>query len=190
MHPTSQKHRLLLLLVSMAMSALSSSAIADIKRYLIQPGDVLTISVWKEEGLAQDAIVRPDGFISFPLVGEIEAANHPVSDVRDSIVDRLRKFIPDPVVNVSINQLSGNVIYVIGKVNRPGAFPITRYVDVMQALSMAGGTSTYAAPNKIRILRRKSGKLVSIPFRYGDIEKGENLQQNIVLDAGDVVVVP
>jgi polysaccharide export outer membrane protein len=86
--------------------------------------------------------------------------------------------------------LSGNIVYVIGKVNRPGAFPILRNVDVMQALSMAGGTSTYAAVNKIKILRREGDKLRAVPFEYGDVEKGEHLEQNIILQAGDVVVVP
>ena len=158
--------------------------------YQIQPGDVLGISVWKEEDLTQDVIVRPDGYISFPLIGEIEAAGHTLEETRLQLAGGLKKYIPDAVVTVSVRQLSGNRIYVIGKVNRPGEFPITRYVDVMQALSMAGGTSTYAALNKIRILRRNNGKLTAIPFRYGDVEKGEHLEQNIVLKAGDVVVVP
>jgi len=158
--------------------------------YQIQPGDILQISVWKEEDLVQEVIVRPDGFISFPLVGEAEAAGRSVDEVRALITERLNKYIPDPVVTVSIGQLTGNRVYVIGKVNRPGEFPMVRYVDVMQALSMAGGTSTYAALNKIKILRRENGRLEAIPFRYGDVEKGENLDQNIVLKPGDVVVVP
>jgi len=159
-------------------------------RYLIQPGDVLGVSVWKEEDLTQDVIVKPDGFISFPLVGEVDAAEHNIDEVRSLISDGLKKYIPDPVVTVSVRQLNGNKVYVIGKVNRPGEFPITRYVDVMQALSMAGGTSTYAALNKIKILRRENGTLTAIPFEYGEVEKGKHLEQNIVLKAGDVVVVP
>ena len=158
--------------------------------YLIQPGDQLLISVWKEEDLIREVIVRPDGRISFPLAGEVMAAGDSVENLRLLISDRLEKYIPDPVVTVSVRQLSGNVVYVIGKVNRPGEFPIVRDVDVMQALSMGGGTSTYAALNKIKILRRENGKLTAIPFKYGDVEKGEDLEQNIVLKAGDVVVVP
>lgn len=158
--------------------------------YEIQPGDLLRISVWKEENLNQDVVVRPDGWISFPLVGELRAAGGSVETLRKAIAAKLAKYIPEPVVTVSVAQLSGNKVYVIGKVNRPGEFPVTRFVDVMQALSMAGGTSTYAALNKIKILRRQNGKLEAIPFRYGDIEKGENLEQNIILKAGDTVVVP
>ncbi|HFD80810.1 MAG TPA: polysaccharide export protein [Gammaproteobacteria bacterium] len=158
--------------------------------YRIQPGDILNVSVWKEEGMAQEVIVRPDGMISFPLAGETEAAGHSVGEVQELLTQRLAKYIPDPVVTVSMRALSGNRIYIIGKVNRPGDFPMTRLTDVMQALSMAGGTSTYAALNKIKILRRTNGVLKAIPFRYGEVEKGEDLEQNIILQAGDVVVVP
>jgi polysaccharide export outer membrane protein len=158
--------------------------------YLLQPGDVLAVSVWKEEDLTQDVIVRPDGRISFPLVGETMAAGTSIESVRANLSKGLKKYIPDPVVTVSAKQLSGNRVYVIGKVNRPGEFPILRNVDVMQALSMAGGTSTYASLNDIKILRRENGKLQAIPFEYGDVEKGKHLEQNIILKAGDVVVVP
>ena len=123
-------------------------------------------------------------------LGDVQARGKSVEQLRAEITDKLKKYIPDPVVTVGIQQLSGNVIYVIGKVNRPGNFPVVRQVDVMQALSMAGGMTPYAAANRIRILRREGGRQVAIPFAYGDIEKGEKLEQNIVLRAGDVVVVP
>jgi polysaccharide export outer membrane protein len=158
--------------------------------YRIQPGDVLAVSVWKEEDLIQEVIVRPDGQITFPLVGEAEAAGNSIEDLRLLISERLKKYIPDPVVTVSVRQLAGNTIYVLGKVNRPGVFPIVRNVDVMQALSLAGGTSTYAALNDIKILRREHGALRALSFKYAEVEKGKRLEQNIVLQAGDVVVVP
>ncbi len=172
---------------SRALAAESGSAV---DQYLIQPGDVLAVSVWKEEDLIQEVIVRPDGQITFPLVGEAKAAGNSIEDLRLLIAERLKKYIPDPVVTVSVRQLSGNTIYVLGKVNRPGIFPIVRNVDVMQALSLAGGTSTYAALNDIKILRRENGKLVALSFKYAEVEKGKRLEQNIVLQAGDVVVVP
>lgn len=171
-------------------------AIADdtagnvVDAYQIQPGDILQVSVWKEEDLTQDVIVRPDGQITFPLVGEAKAAGNSIENLRLLITERLTKYIPDPVVTVSVGRLTGNTIYVIGKVNQPGQFPIVRNVDVVQALTMAAGTSTYAALGKIKILRRENGKLTAIPFDFGDIEKGKNLEQNILLKAGDVVVVP
>lgn len=159
-------------------------------QYKIQPGDVLLVSVWKEEDLIQEVIVRPDGHISFPLVGEAKAAGNSVENLRQLISRRLKKYIPDPVVTVSVRELSGNTIYVLGKVNRPGVFPIVRDTDVMQAISLAGGTSTYAALNDIKILRRENGKLRALSFKYAEVEKGKRLEQNIVLRAGDVVVVP
>lgn len=168
----------------------TSQAAAPTDQYLLQPGDVLEISVWKETDLTKSVIVRPDGQITFPLVGEATAAGNSIESIRKQLADKLKKYIPDPVVTVSIEQLTGNLIYVIGKVNRPGQFQIPRNVDVMQALSMAGGTSTYASLNKIKILRRSGERLTSIPFEYGDVEKGDNLEQNIILQAGDVVVVP
>ncbi len=162
----------------------------DSPNYHLQPGDTLLVSVWKEQDLSLEVIVRPDGKITFPLAGEVQAAGDSVEHLRSQITEKLKKYIPDPVVTVAISQLTGNIVYVIGKVNRPGQFAILRNVDVIQALSMAGGTSTYASLNKIKILRRSNGKLVAIPFKYGEVEKGENLEQNIVLVAGDVVVVP
>jgi len=158
--------------------------------YKIQPGDILMVSVWKEEDMTQEVIVRPDGQITFPLVGEAKAAGNSVEDLRLLISEGLKKYIPDPVVTVSVRQLTGNTVYVIGKVNRPGVFPIVRNVDVMQALSFAGGTSTYAALNDIKILRRENGKLRAMSFKYAEVEKGKRLEQNIVLQPGDVVVVP
>ncbi len=170
------------------VSFAASDSVVD--QYQLQPGDVLMVSVWKEENLNSEVIVRPDGRISFPLVGEAQASGNSVEALRKVITEQLKKYIPDPVVTVSVRQLLGNKVYVIGKVNRPGEFQALRNVDVMQALSTAGGTSTYAALNKIKILRRENGKLRAIPFRYGDVEKGEDLEQNIILKAGDVVVVP
>lgn len=158
--------------------------------YTVQPGDVLEISVWREEGLEKQVVVRPDGGLSFPLVGNVQAIGKSIETLQTEVADKLKRYIPDPSVNVAVLKLDGNKVYVIGKVNRPGEFPATRQVDVMQALSMAGGMTPYAAVNKIRILRREGSKQTAIPFEYGEIEKGENLEQNIVLKAGDVVVVP
>ena len=169
-------------------SAAESGKVVD--QYKIQAGDILAVSVWKEEDLIQEVIVRPDGQINFPLVGEAKAAGGSVEDLRRLISERLKRYIPDPVVTVSVRQLTGNTIYVIGKVNRPGVYEMVRNVDVMQALSLAGGTSTYAALNDIKILRRNNDKLTALSFKYAEVEKGKRLEQNVVLQAGDVVVVP
>ena len=158
--------------------------------YKLQPGDVLSISVWKEQDLQQAVLVRPDGGISFPLVGDLQAQGATVEDVRLEITRKLGRFIPDVQVSVALQELNGNLVYVVGKVNRPGVYPFSKNVDVVQALGMAGGTNAFAALNDIKVLRRENGKLRSITFRYSDIEKGRSLDQNIVLQSGDTVIVP
>ncbi|MDB4516173.1 polysaccharide biosynthesis/export family protein [Crocinitomicaceae bacterium] len=179
---------LVLPLIIQVTLAAESTIAEDV--YIIQPGDILEVSVWKEEDLLREVLVRPDGGMSFPLVGNVQAAGNSVEALQAEITERLTKYIPDPVVTVSTRQLNGNKVYVIGKVTRPGEFVANRYMDIVQALSMAGGMTPYAAANKIKVLRRENGKLTAIPFRYGDIEKGEDLEQNIILQSGDVVLVP
>ncbi len=171
-------------------AANSSPAVAAQPGYLIQPGDILTIAVWKEKDLEADVLVLPDGTLSFPLVGDIQAAGRTVPQIRQEVVARLAKYMPNPVVTVAVKQIQGNVIYVIGDVNKPGAFVANSYLDVMQALSLAGGMTPFAADNSIKILRRVNGRETAIRFKYGQVEDGEHLAQDIILQAGDVVVVP
>jgi polysaccharide export outer membrane protein len=161
-----------------------------VKSYRIQPGDVLIVSVWKEQDLQSEVLVRPDGGLSFPLAGDVDASGRTVEEVRAAIDERIRKYIPDAVVTVAVKEIGGNRIYVIGKVNRPGEFPFVRPIDVMQALSLAGGATPYAALNDIRVLRRENGRQIAIPFKYGEVERGRDLAQNIELHSGDTVVVP
>ena len=163
---------------------------AERSAYLIQPGDVLLVSVWKETDLQSEVLVRPDGGMSFPLAGEVQAQGHSVDEVRSAIADRIQKYIPEAVVTVTVKSIGGNHIYVLGKVNRPGEFPFSSPIDVMQALSMAGGTTPFASPNDIKILRWQGGRQVALSFRYSDVEKGRSLEQNVRLQSGDTVVVP
>jgi len=158
--------------------------------YQIQPGDILQISVWKETDLTSEVLVRPDGGMSFALAGELPAAGHTVAELTAMLEQRIRKFEPDAVVTISVKLASGNRVYVIGKVNHPGDFPINRPIDVMQALSLAGGATPFADTNAIKILRRDGAHETAISFRYRDIERGHKLAQNILLQSGDTVVVP
>jgi polysaccharide export outer membrane protein len=158
--------------------------------YKLRPGDTLVISVWKETDLQGDVLVRPDGGVTFPLVGELQAAGHTVAELTSMLEERVHKFIPDAVVTVSVKAAAGNRVYVIGKVNKPGDFPLIGDMDVMQALSLAGGATPFANTNSIRILRRDGDHQTSIPFRYRDIAHGRKLDQNILLQSGDTVVVP
>jgi polysaccharide export outer membrane protein len=180
-----------LLFLFFACSANAWAADADVTGgYKLQPGDVLTVNVWKETDLQGEVLIRPDGGMSFPLAGELQAAGHTVAELTAMLDERIRKYVPDAVVTVSVKITAGDRVYVIGKVNHPGDFPMTRPIDVMQALSLAGGATAFADTNGIRILRRDGDHLSSITFRYGDVEKGRKLAQNILLQSGDTVVVP
>jgi polysaccharide export outer membrane protein len=158
--------------------------------YTVKPGDILAISVWKEPDLQRPALVRPDGAFSFPLVGEVDARGKTVAELNKLVKERLGRFISQPEVTVSVQEVKGNKVYVIGQVTKPGEFIVNPRVDVMQALSMAGGTTPFAALGDITILRRQGTKQIALPFRYTEVARGRNLQQNIELESGDVVVVP
>jgi polysaccharide biosynthesis/export protein len=160
--------------------------------YRVNPGDVLLVYVWNEKDLTQEVLVRPDGTISIPLAGQVMAGGLSVIEVEKNLGDALTRYMKDkPTVTVAIKETRGYNIYVIGKVARPGLFPIGQPTDVMQALAMAGGLNPYAAENSIQILRRdKDGTQQAIHFRYSDVKSGEALQTNILLQSGDIVVVP
>jgi len=158
--------------------------------YKLRPGDILMVSVWKETDLQAETLIRADGAISFPLAGELQAADHTVVELTSLLETRIRKYVADAVVTVTVKSANGNRVYVIGKVNKAGDFPLFGPLDVMQALSLAGGATAFADTNGIRVLRRSGGRQTSIEFRYGDVERGRKLEQNILLQSGDTVVVP
>ena len=158
--------------------------------YRIGPEDVLHISVWKDEDLDREVLVRPDGGISFPLVGDIQVSGRTPLEVQDEIRSRLARYVPDAEVTVSVEKISGYTIFIIGEVNEPGQHTLGRYVDVVQALTLAGGTTPYASEKNIRVLRRQDGKEVVYRVNFNDIKRGRKLGQNIILQSGDVVVVP
>ena len=161
-----------------------------VQTYLLQPGDILQVSVWREQELQSEVIIRPDGILSFPLSGDVMAAGRGVDEVRADLEARLRKFVPEAVVTVAVKLLAGNRVFIVGKVLKAGDFVMGRPIDVMQAIALAGGATPFADLGGIRILRRTGGKLVSIPFSYGEVESGRKLEQNILLQGGDTVVVP
>ena len=164
---------------------------ADEPRYTVKAGDILSIAVWKEPDLTSNTVlVRPDGTFSFPLVGQVDARGKSVQELQNLITERLKKYIADPVVTVSVQEVKGNKVYVIGQVTKPGEFVVNPSVNVMQALSMAGGATAFASLNNIIILRRSASGQVALPFHYNDVVHGKELQQNVELQAGDIVVVP
>ncbi len=158
--------------------------------YRLGAEDVLLVSVWKDEQLTREVVIRPDGMFSFPLVGDIQAEDRTVDAIRDDLVKRLTKYIPNANVSVAVTKIVSYKVYVVGRVNKPGEYLVGHYTDVLQALTLAGGLTPFAAENDIKVLRRVKGVQQSIPFRYGDIRKGKDLEQNILLQRGDVVMVP
>jgi polysaccharide export outer membrane protein len=178
-------------LSSLALAlAWPGAAAASDEAYRIGPEDVLEISVWREEALKKEVLVRPDGEISFPLAGDLAAAGRTVAELRAEIAKRIEKYIPEPVVSVLVARVASNKIYVIGRVARPGDFAAGRYVDVLQALAMAGGLTPFADEKGIKIIRKQEGRELVLPFDFRAVSRGEKLEQNIRLQGGDVVVVP
>lgn len=163
---------------------------SDAGIYRINPGDVLQISIWKEEELQREVRVLPDGSISFPLAGTLSVAGKSVTTIQSELTQKMVAYIADPVVNVSIKDVAGNVVYVIGQVKTPGQFIMYQPMDMMQILSLAGGLTTFAKANDIIILRQSKNGSEAIEFEYGELEDGEELDKNHLLKSGDVIVVP
>jgi len=168
----------------------SMAAFAAEKPFHVGSGDVLEISVWKEPDLSRRLVVPPDGVIAFPLIEAINVTNLTVADLTKIVSQRLSEFVPDVPVTVMLVEINSLRAYVIGKVNKAGEFPIEMDTSVMQILAKAGGLNPFASRGNIKVLRQGNNKIIKIPFDYGQVEKGVNLEQNIFLKAGDVVVVP
>jgi polysaccharide export outer membrane protein len=183
------KRFLISLSMFVAVAFAGNSHAADAS-YTVKPGDILHIQVWKEPDLQGQVLITPDGSFAFPLVGQVDARNKTVGELQKTITDRLGKFISEPVVSVSVQEIKGNKVYVIGQVTHPGEFIVNPRVDVMQALSMAGGTTPFASLGNIMILRRSQSGQEAIAFDYTSVVKGRKLEQNIELQSGDIVVVP
>ncbi len=179
-----------LFLASLSISAVQAQQTGVGLEYRIGPEDVLHISVWKEEDLDREVLVRPDGGISFPLAGDLQVSGRTPIEVQDEIRSRLQRYVPDAEVTVSIEKVSGYTIFVLGEVEEPGQFTLGRYVDVVQALTLSGGFTPYANKRGIQILRRQDGREVTYKFDFRSVSRGRNLDQNIILQSGDVVLVP
>ena len=180
----------ILWIASPAVPVLAAPADSGSVGYRLQPGDLLQVVVWKETDLQSEVLIRPDGGISFALAGDLHAAGSTTDELREELQTRVRRLIPDAVVTVSVKAVSGNRVYVIGKVNKPGDFALNRPIDVLQAISLAGGVTPFAAADKVRVLHREGMRQQSVRFRYSEVSKGRHLEQNILLQSGDTVIVP
>ena len=168
----------------------SVAAYGSDSSYHIGPGDSLEISVWKDESLSRTVTVPPDGIIAFPLIGDINSTNLTVRGLRTIITKKLSEFVADVTVTVMLVQINSLKAYVIGKVNTPGAFDIKMDTNVMQLLAMAGGLNPFASAGNIFVLRQQKKSSEKIPFNYKAVAGGKNLEQNILIKRGDVIVVP
>jgi polysaccharide biosynthesis/export protein len=178
------------ILVLMGAGTSQAQAPQESPSYLIGPNDILSIYVWKEPELTREVTVMPDGRVSFPLAGEIVAQGQTVTQLKKSITQKLEKYVTAPEVTVIVRESKSQVIYIIGKVGRPGPYPLMSGMTILQALSTAGGFTEWADQKNIIIVRRQAGKEIQIPFNYKEFTSGQNLDKNIMLQPGDTIVVP
>jgi polysaccharide export outer membrane protein len=175
---------------SLADGKAASTPATNDPAYVIGPEDVLDISVWKEPDVSRVVPVRPDGRISLPLIDDVQAAGLSPQQLAKSVAEKLKKFLNEPQVTVIVTAMNSQRVFVVGEVLRAGAFPMLPGMTVLQALSSAGGFTTFADVKKIHVMRLRDGKQIEIPFNYREVLKGDNSGQNIKLEPGDTIVVP
>lgn len=163
--------------------------------FLIGPEDVLVVTVWRNQELSKEVIVRPDGKISLPLIGDIMAAGLSAQVLSRHVADALAEFMSTPTVSVQVKEINSYHIFAVGEVGKPGKIPLKSFTSVVQGISYAGGFTTFASRNNVHVLRMVKNsqgetKQVMIPVPYLDIVQGKNLEANFILKAGDVIVVP
>src|SRR5690242_6544868 len=171
-------------------SASAAPSVTPDADYKIGPQDVLRIDVWKEPELSRATPVRPDGKISLPLINDLQAAGLTAMQLAGVINVELRKFITNPQVTVSVTEINSRRVYVTGEVTHAGAFPLLPSMTVLQVLSSAGGFTQFARIKNIYVLRIEDGKQVKHPFNYKDVVNGKKPEENVLLQSGDVIVVP
>ncbi|WP_079227986.1 polysaccharide biosynthesis/export family protein [Pseudomonas putida] len=178
----------LLMSVLCALVVWSGIAAADTSSsaYLLSPGDKVMISVWQEDTLRQETVVLPDGSITFPLAGRVDVAGLEATAVAKKIETALKPYLAQPNVSVVVTSTAGNLVYVQGKVIKPGPVPMAGPTAVLQALSMSGGMDKFADESAIKVIR---GQKV-MPVRYKDLVSGRDMSTNFQLQAGDTLVVP
>ncbi len=158
--------------------------------YLIGPGDVLGIEVWKDPSLTRTVVVLADGKIVFPLIGEVTAGGRTVYSLKTELSERIADYVPKTDLTLEVKQVNSLFIYVLGRVNNPGRLQLNGNVNVLQALAMAGGLNPYAKRSDIKIFREEGGETRIIPFDYDEVTSGKRLVDNIELKRRDVLFVP
>lgn len=172
-----------------ASTSTAASAAAS-KNYVVGIGDQLEISVWKQPQLSVTATVRPDGKITVPLINDVEVNGMTTGEIQALLQTKLAAFVKDPEVTVTVMSIGSKMVYLIGAVGKPGAFPMVKPMNVLQLIASAGGLSPFAHQKKIYVLRKVNGKEVRYNVNYKDLVKGIHEETNITLEPGDTVVVP
>jgi len=158
--------------------------------FYLGPEDLLEILVWNDESLSKQVVVRPDGKISFPLIGDILVQGRTVEEVRKEIESKIRVYVPDAPLAIMVIRVSSPKVYVVGKVAKPGVYIMGEPVRIIQALAIAGGITTFSDSDDILVIRNENGKQKIMEFDYSEVSNGKKLGQNIYLKPGDTVVVP
>jgi polysaccharide export outer membrane protein len=163
---------------------------ADSSDYVIGPEDVLYIHVWREEAITRTVPVRFDGNISLPLIDEVQAAGLTPLQLKEILIEKLKKFVDTPNVSVTVMEANSYKVYVSGQIRTPGVFRLRSETSILQIIPMAGGFTEWADQKRILIIRKESGKEKRITVNYKKIVEGTDLKGNIVLKAGDTIIVP
>jgi len=158
--------------------------------YVIGPDDVLGIVFWREAELSGDVVVRPDGRITLPVIGEMMAVGLRPEQLQKEIQEAATKYINDPNVAVVVRTINSRKVFVTGRVTTPGTYDLKTAITIMQAIALAGGLTEYADAKNITVLRSKNGQTQVLKFNYRDVAKGKNLDQNVLLLPGDTIIVP
>ncbi|HEY2434178.1 MAG TPA: polysaccharide biosynthesis/export family protein [Vicinamibacterales bacterium] len=176
---------------STSETAASAAASAPLPEgYLIGAEDVLSIVFWQEKSMSADVIVRPDGKISLPLLNDVQAVGLTPDQLRSELVKAAAKFIADPNATVVVKEIHSRKVFITGNVTKPGTFPLTGEMNVLQLIALAGGLQEYGDSKNIVIMRNEGGRQQSFKFNYKDVIKQKHVEQNISLKPGDTVIVP
>ncbi len=163
--------------------------------YLLGPEDIIEVTVWKNQELSRTVIVRPDGFISMPLIGDVLAAGVSPNTLAKRVSERLTEYMASPIVSVQVKEINSYYVYVMGEVLSPGRLSLKSYATFLQAISLAGGFTQFASRNDIQVLRngengQEGPHRIRIPVRYDDVISGKGNLGDFVLRRGDTIVVP
>jgi polysaccharide biosynthesis/export protein len=159
--------------------------------YIVGEADVLRINVWKQPEISQlNVVVRPDGMVSVPLVGEVKVSGMTPVQIEATLISELRQYVNEPRVTVTVAEIGSKTVYVTGEVQHPGAYPLVGPVDVLQIIAKAGGATPYAHRRSVFVLREVGGKKQKLPVNYDRVFHGKNPEQNLNLQPGDTVVIP